>query len=76
MSLVINSAIGLVSSQPSVFASQDNFGSLFDVDYNQATIASVRSTLQRQFKDDFSQRPVVTNVSRALVVIDSGVDDY
>ena len=76
MSLVIDSAIGLVSSQLSVFASQDNFGSLFDVDYNQATIASVRSPLQRQFKDDFSQRPVVTNVSRALVVIDAGVDDY
>jgi|LakMenEpi03Aug12_release.lakeMendotaPanAssembly.Ray.scaffolds.fasta_scaffold777972_1 hypothetical protein len=80
MSLVIDSALGLGSGQLSVFANQDNFWTLFDVafgkDYNQATIASVRSTLQRQFKDDFSQRPVVTNVSRALVVIDAGVDDY
>jgi hypothetical protein len=47
MSLVIDSAIGLVFGQLGVFASRDDFWSLFDVafgkDYNQAAALRLRS---------------------------------
>ena len=64
MSLVIDAAVKLVSGQLGVFASQDNFWSLFDVafgkDYNQAAALKLRSQWQ---SGDFSLFPKIKVVS-------------